>query len=53
MGKRDVKCKKIYVDSLRERSKLTCMIHAPGHSSEQYKFLNYFCKKFTTVGPFK
>ena len=31
-GNHAIKCKQRYVDHPRDRSKLTCLIHVPGHS---------------------
>ena len=47
MSKRAGKRKQGYVDHLRYRLKLTCIIHGPGNSSDECKVLNYFGSKYT------
>ena len=42
MGNRTEKCRKSYVYSMRDRSKITYMIHVNIHTSEQCKDLNGF-----------
>ena len=49
MGKRSDKCKQRYVYHMRDGSKLTCLIHGPGHSSYKCKGLNYFGSKYTKI----
>ena len=53
MSKRAVKRKEIYVDHLRDQSKLTCLIHGPVHSAYECKVLNYFGFKNTKDRPSK
>ena len=40
------KCRKSYVDHLKGRSKLTCLIHGPGHLSDECKVLGEFGTKY-------
>ena len=42
MYKRADKCKQRYVDRLRDRSQLTCLIHGTGNSSDECKVINNF-----------
>ena len=53
MGKRSVKCKQRYVYLLRDQLKLTCLIHGPGNSPDEYKVLNDFGTKYAKVRNFK
>ena len=53
MDKRAVKCKQRCVDQISYLLQLTCLIHGPGHSSDEYKVLNYFGTKYSKVSPFK
>ena len=39
---RACKCRKGYVDHPKDILKLTCLIHVPGHSSDECKILGYF-----------
>ena len=40
------KRRKMYLDHLNDRSKLTCLIHDPGHSSDECKVLGRFGNKY-------
>ena len=42
-----------YVDNLQDRSKLTCIIHGPGNSQDEYKLLGDFGTKYAKVRPTK
>ena len=53
MGKRSGNRKQGYVNCPHDQSKLTCLIHGPGHSSEQNKLLNYFATKYSKGRHFK
>ena len=53
MGKCAGNCKKRYVDSPRYRSKLTCLIHGIGNSSDEFKVLNNFVTKYAKCRHFK
>ena len=53
MGMRASKGKQIYIDHPRYRSKLTCLIHGPGHSSDECRVINYFDTKYEKCRPFK
>ena len=47
MSGRYGKHKQKYVNCPSERSKLTCLIYVPGHSSEWFKFLSNFVTKYS------
>ena len=47
------KRRKRYVDNPKDRLKLTCLIHVPGNSSDEYKILGDFGNKYDKVGPTK
>ena len=53
MGKHAGRCKKRYVDCPIEISQLTCLIHGPGHSSDECKVLDNFGTKYAKCRPFK
>ena len=53
MGKRADKHKKSYVDFLRERLQLTCLIYVPGHSPYECNVLNDLGNKYVNWWPFK
>ena len=44
---------KMYVDHPKDRSKLTCIIHIPGHSSDECKVLGDFGFKYSKINPTK
>ena len=46
MGKHSGKRKQRYVDHPRDQSKLTCLIHGPGNSSDERKVLNDFSTEY-------
>ena len=46
------KRRKRYVD-LKDRSKLTCLIHGPGHSPDECKVLGEFGSKYSKSRPTK
>ena len=48
-----VKSKQRCVDNQRDGSKLTCLIHGPGHSPDECKVLNDFGSKYTKIIPTK
>ena len=52
-NKSSVKLRKRYVDHLKYRPKLTCLIHGPGHSSYECKFLGDFGYKYSKSRPTK
>ena len=43
------KCRKIYVDHSKGKSKTTCLIHVPGHSSDKYKVLGDFGSEYAKI----
>ena len=47
------KHKKRYVNHPRDKSKLTCLISGPGHSSDECKVLSDFGSKYTKSRPNK
>ena len=47
------KIRKRYVDHPKDRSKLTFLIHGPGHSSDECKVLGYFGSKYYKIRPDK
>ena len=47
------KRRKRYVDHLRDRKKYTCLIHGPGHSSDECKVLGDFGSKYYKGRPTK
>ena len=51
MGNHTDKRKQRYVDHMRDRSKLTCLIHSPGHSSYECRVLNDFGTKYAKERP--
>ena len=40
---------KMYVDHPKDRSKLTCIIHIPGHSSDEFKVFGAFGFKYSKI----
>ena len=44
---------KMYVDHPKYRSKLTFLIHGPGHLLDEFKVLGYFGIKYYKFGPTK
>ena len=46
-------CRKRYVDHTEGRSKLNCLVHSPGHSSDECKVLRNFCSKYFKRRPNK
>ena len=46
MSESSGKIRKSYVDYPKDRSKLTCLIHGPGHSSDECKVLVEFGFKY-------
>ena len=46
-------CRKIYVDYPKRKSKPTCLIHEPGHSSYECKILGDFGSKYVKSRPTK
>ena len=44
---------KRYVDHPKDRSKLTCIIHGPGNSSDECKMLGDFGYKYFGIRPTK
>ena len=53
MGIRTDKRKKRWVDRMRDRLKLTCIIHGPGHYLDELKVLNRFGNKYYKGNNFK
>ena len=53
MSKTDGKRNQRYVDHPRYQSKLTCLIHGHGHSSDECNVLNGFGSKYTKIRPTK
>ena len=53
MGTFTGKHNKIYVDCLRDRSELTCMINAKFHYPKQFKVLDNFEIRYAAKGSFK
>ena len=53
MSKSDVKRRKIYLDYPRDRSKQTCLIHRPRHSSYECKVLGEFGFMYARYRPTK
>ena len=53
MVKRSGKRKQRYVYHPRDLSKLTCLIHGPLHSSDEFKVFNYFVTTYTKDRPFE
>ena len=47
MSESDGKCGKRYVNHSKDRSKLTCVIHGPGNSSDECKVLGDFGYKYS------
>ena len=47
------KRRKRYVDHLKDRSRLTCLFHIPGHSSVECKVLGDFGSKYSERRPTK
>ena len=47
------KCRKSYVDHPNYRSKLTCLIHCIGNSSDECKVLGYFGSKYSKIRPLR
>ena len=43
--------KKSYVDPPKDKSKLTCLIHGPGHSSDECNVLGDFISKYFRIRP--
>ena len=43
------KRRKKYVDHPKDRSKLTCLIHDPGHSLDECRFSGYFGYKYSKI----
>ena len=50
MSERAGKHRKSYVYHLQDISKLTCLIHGPGHSSDEFKVLGDFGSKYSKIG---
>ena len=46
MSESDGKCRKIYVDYPKGKSKPTCLIHVSRHSLDKYKVLGDFSSKY-------
>ena len=42
-----------FVDDLKDGSKLSCLIHVPGHSSDECKILGDFGYKYFKIRPTK
>ena len=53
MSERSDKFRKRYVDHPKDISKLTCLIHGPGHSSYECKVLGNFGSKYSKRRPTK
>ena len=53
MSKHDGKCKQRCLDYPRDISKITCIIHVPGNSSDECKVINYFSTKYGTCRIFE
>ena len=53
MGESSGKRRKRYVDHPKDISKLTCLIHVPGHSSYICKVLGDFGSKYYKIRPTK
>ena len=53
MSERSGKSRKIYVYHTKGKSKLTCLIHCPSNSSDEWKFLGYFGDKHSNGKPTK
>ena len=49
MSKSSNKCRKRYVDNPKGKSKPTCLIYVPGHSSDKYKVLGDFGSKYAKI----
>ena len=47
------KCRKGYVDHMKDISKLNCLIHEPVHSSDECKVLGYFGSEYSRRRPTK
>ena len=47
MSESSDKCRKRYVDHLKDGSKYTCLIHVPGHSSDKLLVLREFGSKYS------
>ena len=47
------KCRNRYVDHLKGGSKLACLIHGPGHSSDECKVLGNLGTKYSKIRPTK
>ena len=47
MGKCYGNNKQRYADISRDRSQLTCLIHVPGHSLDEFKVLNDFGNNYS------
>ena len=52
MSERAVNIRKIYVDYQKGESK-TCLIHGPGHSSDELKVLGEFSSNYVKTRPTK
>ena len=53
MSERAVKRRKMYVDHMKDKLKLTYLVHDHVHSSDAYKVLGDFGTKCAKVGPNK
>ena len=53
MSESSGKLRKSYVYHPKDRSKLTCLIHGPGHSSDECKVLVDFGSKYSKSRPTK
>ena len=49
MSEGAVKLRKINVDHTKDISKYTCLIHGPGHLSDEFKFLGDFSSKYSKI----
>ena len=47
------KRRKSYIDHLKDKSKLICLIHGPGNSSDKCKILGEFGTKYDNIRPTK
>ena len=53
MIKHTGKWKQTYIDHQIDQLKLTCIIHGPGNSPDEFKVLNNVSSKYTKVRPSK
>ena len=53
MSESAVKHRKMYVDHPRDISKLICLIHGPGNSSDECKVLGDFGSRYSKSRPTK